>query len=391
MYEAGEGVVMVAVATPGGHVLCGVYERREAVTPRRLEVLVAGGEVLERLASEVEEAAVEGSGTAPLAHPRGSFEEILTVDRGMIERIHEAKRAAGTDVTVLLEGETGVGKELFARAIHRASRRSEGPFVALNAGGLAAGTLESELFGHVRGAYTDAVTDRTGLVETARGGTLFLDEIGEMDEALQVKLLRLLESGEYRRLGEDTVRRADVRVIGATHRDLREEVERGRFRRDLYHRLGGVHLRIPPLRMRRGDVQLLLRHFLREVAVWAGRGHVRYRLDVRAVEALERYGWPGNVRQLHKEVQRLVTLAGEVELIRYAQLSPEIREWVSRGRRRRNGTGNLLDASVEQYERSMILQALEQSDWNRVRAAERLGVPRTTLLARMKRLQIVRA
>jgi len=284
---------------------------------------------------------------------------------------------------VLVEGETGVGKELFARAIHHASDRSKGPFVAVNVGGMPEALVESQLFGHVRGAYTDAVGDREGLVAAAAGGTLFLDEIGEMSETLQVKLLRLLESGEYRRLGDDATHKANLRVVSATNRDLKADVERGAFRRDLYYRLAPVRLRIPPLRARRGDVQLLLRHFLREAAAWAGRPGARYQLDVKAVEALERHDWPGNVRELYNEVLRLVSLIGEDEMIRYAMLSDDVRA-AARGDRE----GGLLEASVELFERQFILSALDRNDWNRLRTADEIGIPRTTLLAKMKRLHI---
>jgi len=375
-------------------VLCVEFDVHAPVGPRQFEYLMTGAEALGRLAAErVDPAAKQDGGagaTLPGAKGRGqatrireSFKEILTVDPEMIRLIHEAERAAGTDVAVLIEGETGVGKELFARAIHAASARHAGPFVAVNVGGMSETLIESELFGHVKGAYTDAVSDREGLVGAASGGTLFLDEIGEMSETLQVKLLRLLESGEYRRLGENTVCGVDLRVVSATNRDLKAEVDREMFRQDVFYRLSAVRLGIPPLRSRRGDVQLLLRHFLREAAVWAGRPDAHYQLDVKAVEALERHAWPGNVRELYNEVLRLVSLIGQDEMIRYAMLSDDVRA-AARGER----DGGLLEASVDVYERQLILSALDRNDWNRLRTAEAIGVPRTTLLAKMKRLHI---
>jgi DNA-binding NtrC family response regulator len=390
------GQTMVAVPAPGewGYVLCTLFDSTRSLGPRQVEFLLAGAEALERVAmEEVGARGVKAESEAFMSdepedarrmHPRGSFKEILTADPGMIRLIRLAERASASRAPIHVEGETGVGKELFARAIHGASPRHGKAFVAVNAGGMPVSLLESQLFGHVRGAFTDAVADRVGLVEEAMGGTLFLDEVGEMGEELQVKLLRLLENGEYRRLGENTVHRGDVRIISATNRDLAREVQRGRFRRDLFYRLGAVKLAIPPLRDRRRDIPLLIRHFLRECALYNGLVDRYFQIDMKAMEALELYEWPGNVRELYNEVLRIVSLIGNAETIRFGMLSDEIKGYLSRKQR----ADGILERTVEEFERRLILEALEKNDWNRMRTAEEICVPRTTLLAKMKRLNI---
>jgi DNA-binding NtrC family response regulator/tetratricopeptide (TPR) repeat protein len=369
------------------YAFCTRFDGNVTVTPRQMELLYASSEALARLIEDEGERHAQATPEeqARIRHPRGSFKEILTIDADMIKLIKVAERAAGSVAPILLEGETGVGKELFARAIHGASKRNEGPFVAVNAGGMSVSLLESELFGHVRGAFTDASSDRLGFIETARGGTLFLDEVGEMGEELQVKLLRLLENGEYRRLGESSVRKADVRVISATNRDLKKEADRGNFRLDLYYRVAPLRLTIPPLRMRACDIQLMVRHFLRDCAQLNGIADRYIEIDVKAMEALELYDWPGNVRELYNEILRVVSLIGRGDLVRFTMLSEGIQDYLQAKKR---GTDGLLERSVEQYERRLILHALEKNDWNHLRTAEAIGVPRTTLLAKLKRLNI---
>jgi transcriptional regulator with PAS, ATPase and Fis domain/tetratricopeptide (TPR) repeat protein len=380
------------------YVACARFENGSQPGPRQIELFCASSEALARLIEDEELRPARKSGTAnhgvtdddaelessPPRHPRGAFSTILTIDSDMIKLIRTAERAAGSVAPILLEGETGVGKELFARAIHGASQRKDGPFVAINAGGMSVHLLESELFGHVKGAFTDAGTDRTGLVDTARGGTLFFDEVGEMGEEMQVKLLRLMENGEYRRLGESSMRKADVRVVSATNRDLKKDAERGLFRRDLYYRLSPLKLTVPPLRMRASDIQLLTRYFLRECATMNGIGDRYIEMDVKTMEALELYDWPGNVRELHNEILRVVSLIGRGDLVRFAMLSENIKDFLKSKKR---GDG-LLDRSVEQYERRLILEALEKNDWNKLRTADAIGIPRTTLLAKLKRINI---
>lgn len=384
-------VVCIPSQNGTGNLLCAVVNGPRDITPQQLEFLFASMDVMERLAEEYatqrpEEAGNEfiEEGTSGLAHPGGSFKKIITLDRELIKIIHLAKRASKSDAPVLLEGETGVGKELFARAIHESGRRRTKGFVVLNAGGVPVNFLESQLFGHVKGAYTDAWMDRVGLIEESSGGSIFFDEIGDMHEELQVKLLRLLENGEFRRLGENKLRQANVRVISATNKDLSELVEKGSFRKDLYYRLAAVRFRIPPLRARNRDVELLVRYFLRETMNQVDQTDRQIGIDMKTLEAFELYDWPGNVRELQNEIIRIISLMGEGEVIRFGMLSDSIKNYFNL-----HSDKGLLERNVERYERRLILKALENNDWNRIRTAAEIGIPRTTLIGKMKRLNIV--
>jgi two-component system response regulator AtoC len=226
--------------------------------------------------------------------------------------------------------------------------------------------------------------DREGLLEECSGGSIFLDEIGDMREELQVKLLRLLENGEFRRLGENKLRHTNVRVISATNKNLSELVEKGIFRKDLYYRLAAVRFRIPPLRTRKRDIELLVRYFLRETMKQLDQTDREIGIDMKALEAFELYDWPGNVRELQNEILRIVSLMGEGEVIRFGMLSDSIKDYFNL-----HSDKGLLERSVERYERRLILKALENNDWNRIRTAAEIGIPRTTLLGKMKRLNIV--
>jgi two-component system response regulator PilR (NtrC family) len=243
-----------------------------------------------------------------------SFDEMLQkigLVIGYSKAMHQVRdlvfRAAPTDSTVLIQGESGVGKELIARALHYGSPRSEHKFIAVNCGALTETLLESELFGHVRGSFTGAVTDKVGLVEVADKGTLFLDEVSEMSPQLQVKVLRLLEEKEFKPVGSVQTRRADVRFITATNKDLEQEIARGTFRKDLYYRLNVIPIHVPPLRERRDDIPLLAEHFLARYAREMKRPDRRFAPEVK--EALLRHDWPGNIRQLENAVQRAVALS----------------------------------------------------------------------------------
>jgi two-component system, NtrC family, response regulator AtoC len=251
------------------------------------------------------------------------FQNILGASTRMQRIFRLVQKVAPTDSTVLLIGESGTGKELIARSIHLHSRRAQGPFVPVNVGALPESLIESELFGAMRGAFTGAAADRPGLIESADGGTLFLDEIGDMPLATQVKLLRTLESNEVRRLGEQTPRLVDIRVIAATHRDLRRAVAEGRFREDLYFRLNVVQIDLPPLRQRREDIGLLASYFLERSAARAGRGPFRFSNEV--TQLLERYEYPGNVRELENAIEHAVAVA-EGSVIQAADLPASIRE-----------------------------------------------------------------
>ncbi|TWI66320.1 two-component system response regulator GlrR [Pseudoduganella lurida] len=249
--------------------------------------------------------------TAPAATPAdgddGWRAEIISRSQAMAELLAEARLVAASDASVLIRGESGTGKELLARAIHRASRRASAPFIAVNCGAIPEHLLESELFGHVKGAYTGAVTSREGLVQAADGGTLFLDEIGDMPLLLQVKLLRVLQERVVRQLGSDTGRPVDVRVLSATHRDLDAAMAEGQFREDLYYRLNVITLTLPPLAQRREDISLLATRFLQMLAAKYQKTVHGFAPD--ALEALTRSSWPGNVRQLYNAIEHVCALA----------------------------------------------------------------------------------
>jgi DNA-binding NtrC family response regulator len=307
-------------------------------------------------------------------------------------------KVAPTDSSVLLLGESGTGKELVARSIHAQSRRATGPFVAVNMGALPETLVESELFGHVRGAFTGAASDRPGLVESADGGTLFLDEIGDMPAATQVKLLRMLESNEFRRVGDNSLRVVDIRVIAATHRDLLAEADAGRFRRDLYYRLNVVQIELPPLRERREDIGLLASYFLERVVRRNGRPTMRFAPATEAL--LERYDWPGNVRELENAVEHAATV-GEGAVVLPGDLPAAVRAprlltpgTPDAGGHAPAGRAEAGDRStwpLSRVEREHIRLVLARHGGNATAAARQLGISRTTLWRKLKQYGIARA
>ena len=290
------------------------------------------------------------------------------------------ERILESDVPVLVLGESGTGKELVARGLHFNGPRADQAFVVVNCGALPDTLLESELFGHAKGAFTGATRDRSGRFEEASGGTLFLDEVGEMSEAMQARLLRVLQEGEIRRLGSDELRKVDVRVIAATNVDLAEAVEDGRFREDLYYRLRVVQLDCPPLRLRESDIRLLSEHFLDVEAVEQGR--LRRELSDEAVCALEEAAWPGNVRQLRNEVRRL-TLMGE-GTITADEIAAEIRDAAIDASSADDDSLPLPDR-VAALETRAIRAALDQHRDNRSQAAKSLGISRFALLRKLEK------
>jgi len=307
----------------------------------------------------------------------------------MIELYKEIARVAPTPSTVLIVGESGTGKELIARAIHTHSPRARGPFVAINCGALTETLLEAELFGHARGSFTGAVTDKKGLFEEAHEGTIFLDEISETTPALQVKLLRVLQEGEIKRVGETRPRRVDVRVIAATNRDLEAEVRAGRFREDLYYRLSVITLRVPPLRERREDIPLLATHFLRRAAQQTGRSLA---FSSAALALLMAYSWPGNVRELENSIEYAVIHA-RGGVIMPEDLPEKIRAEMPSLRRGRPPaaleTALFHDLpSLDELERRYLLYVLEVVKGTRSRAAEILGIDRRTLYRMAERFGI---
>jgi transcriptional regulator with PAS, ATPase and Fis domain len=290
-------------------------------------------------------------------------------------------QVASTESTVLIQGESGTGKELIADAIHRSSRRADGPFVKVNCSALSEGLLESELFGHVKGTFTGAHQDRKGRFEMAEGGTLLLDEIGDLSETIQVKLLRVLQEREIERVGDSRTRPVDVRILAATHRPLRRLVEERRFRQDLFYRLNVIPLRVPPLRERREDVPPLAARFLEELRGTTGRSVDRISPD--ALRVLMDHRWPGNVRELRNAVEHaMVKCRGTTMMVE--DLPRELIEESAGVTRIAKAKGG--DARAMERERVRV--ALEEAGWNRTRAAERLGIDRSTLWRKMRRLGI---
>jgi transcriptional regulator with GAF, ATPase, and Fis domain len=293
--------------------------------------------------------------------------------------LRQVEQVAPTDTTVLVTGETGTGKELIARAIHNLSARKHRPMVTVNCGAISAGLVESELFGHEKGAFTGAVSRKVGRFELASGGTIFLDEIGDLSLDLQVKLLRVLQEGEFQRVGGSATIKVDVRVIAATHKDLEAAVEDGRFRADLFYRLNVFPIRTPPLRERQEDIPALVRYFVMKYTAKTGK-----RIDTVPKSVLDRLGaypWPGNVRELANVLERsvIVSRGNSLELGEWVAAMPEARPPRDSGPR---------DLSPDR-----IIEALERTGW-RVSgprgAAQALGLKPTTLEARMKRLGITR-
>lgn len=297
--------------------------------------------------------------------------------------LRAARLVAATDATALILGESGTGKELLARQLHADSPRASGPWVAVNCAALPHELVEAELFGALRGAYTGADRSRHGFVQQADGGTLFLDEVAEMPLAAQAKLLRFLEEGEVRPLGAGQGQRVDVRVLAATHRDLRTRIAEGRFRADLFYRLHVIPLELPPLRERAGDVPLLLEVFTRELA--ERHGVAEPQLSRALIAQLGRHHWPGNVRELRNLVERLVVLFQG----RRVDAGDLPGEWLAAGESCDGGDGDVrLPAqglSMDRVEADLIAQALERAQGNRSRAARLLGISRHTLLYRMRK------
>ncbi len=318
---------------------------------------------------------------------RYSFGNIIGGGASM-ERVFDVmEKVAATTATVLITGETGTGKDLVARAIHYASPRKDGRFVAQNCGALPDTLLESELFGHRRGAFTGAHQDKKGLFELAHGGTIFLDEIGETNPGMQVRLLRVLQDGEVRPLGASETRKIDVRVIAATNRDLRKMVDEGDFREDLFYRLRVVEMPLPPLRDRRDDIPALAEHFL-ETAAEKMKSTLRG-FTQPAMNRLLAYPWPGNVRELENEIERVVALSGDADAVTADMLTDQVRS-VSRPSPAAFPVEEPmeewdLNRATDELKRRMIERALSE-EGNKSRAAERLGIPRQSLQKMMKRL-----
>ncbi|MCH2175529.1 MAG: sigma-54 dependent transcriptional regulator [Lentisphaeria bacterium] len=303
-----------------------------------------------------------------------AFEKVIGKAPNMVEVMDTVRQVAPVKTTVLLTGENGTGKEVFARALHQLSNRANKPFVAIHCAALSENLLESELFGHEKGAFTGAMERKVGRFEAADGGTVFLDEIGEIDASTQVKLLRVLESRRFERVGGSDSVQVDIRLIAATNQNLKAMVAEGTFREDLYYRLDVLNIHIPALRERREDIPLLLAHYLKEFCEENGTDQKELSADV--VHILEQYSWPGNVRQLKNVVERMVVLSRN-ELITEKDIPVDIREEVAGSPIiRQNPEGGL---DIESNERYLIEQALEECKGNRTNAAQKLGISRRTL------------
>ncbi len=307
----------------------------------------------------------------------------------MLDLYRVLDRIRSTETTVLVTGENGTGKELVARAIHRQSPRANKKFVAANCSAFNDNLLESELFGHARGAFTGAVADKAGLFQIADGGTFFMDEVGEMSPALQVKLLRVLQEGVLLPVGSMEQRKVDVRIIAATNRDLSTMVKEGTFREDLFYRLHVVALKVPALRKRAGDLPLLIDYFLRRLAARDGR---RKKLAPSTLAKLAAHDWPGNVRELENEIERLWVLSGEEDLIGEEHMTPAVARSRSSvpppaapaiAKPSAAETSTLPDA-VEALERAMISEGLKRAGGNKTRAAEQLGISRRNLIRKVQ-------
>lgn len=315
------------------------------------------------------------------------FENIIGKSNSLLYVLDMAARAAQSDSTVLINGETGTGKELLARAVHFNSRRKDRPFVTINCGAIPKDLLESELFGHVKGSFTGAIAHKPGKVESADSGTLFLDEIGEMSFELQVKLLRLIQSGEIEKVGASTPSKVDVRIIAATHRNLRTMIEDGAFREDLYYRLAVIPLELPPLRERLDDIPELVQHFFVKAKEKVRRPDVA--LPAALVSYFQRYTWPGNIRELENIIERLVVLCRGTEIV-----LEDLPDYL----RRESSAADALrldlhpdGISLEAVEKDLILRALEKFSWNQTHAARYLDISRKTLMYRMEKHGIRRA
>ncbi len=319
---------------------------------------------------------------------RVGFANIIGESAALRRALDMIEKVIDCDCSVLLSGETGTGKELVATAIHYDSHRRDGPFVPVSCAALASSLLESELFGHERGAFTGAVKQKRGRFERATGGTLFLDEVDDIPLDIQVKLLRVLESGRFERVGGEEALDSDVRVLAATKRDLEQLVKEGEFREDLYYRLNVVHISLPPLRARADDIPRLALHFLEEL-----RGAKQIEgFSGAAMDCLVRYYWPGNVRELRNAVERAVALCGTAEI--QAEDLPETL-------RRRSREGSMVALNLDgqesvsmptvigETERELIQWAMDKASGNQIRAAELLGVPRTTLQSKLAKLHAV--
>lgn len=318
------------------------------------------------------------------------FDQIVGNSEAIQNVLRLIERVADSDSTVLVQGESGTGKELIAKAIHYNSHRATGPFVAINCGAIPSELLESELFGHIKGAFTGAVANRVGRFEMADGGTIFLDEIGDLEPSLQVKILRALQERSFEPVGSTKTVSVDVRVIAATNINLEDAVEQGKFREDLFYRLNVIPILVPPLRDRKSDIPLLLTHFIDIFNKNKGKG--LQGMTQETMECLTQYPWPGNIRELENLVERMSILKGQGLLtpddlpIKYRSLKQSTQEI---GVIDIPEDGMDFNSAVDAYENALIIRALEKTGWNRNQAAALLRLNRTTLVEKIKKKGLV--
>ena len=328
----------------------------------------------------IEDAAIENKVDA--------FEGIVGESTKMQEIFRLVERVADSDSTILINGETGTGKGLIAQAIHKQSYRRNEPFVAINCGAIPENLLESELFGHVKGAFTGATANKVGKFEAANGGTIFLDEIGDMSQDLQVKILKVLEERCFEPVGGCKTTKVNVRIVAATHRDLEEEVQKGNFREDLFYRLYVIPIKLPALKARRSDIPHFVAHFMDRLN--ESKNTAVDSISDEALNVMMQYAWPGNVRELANLMERIVVIKGKGEIdisdlpakmkteaTRNAILAPEV-----------TGEGLCLSTAVSEFEKRLIYQSLEKTKWVKNRAAKLLQVKRTTLVEKIKRYEL---
>lgn len=326
----------------------------------------------------------ENKALKTLVNQDGKGMDIIGQSPSIMAVIQMVDKIAPTVATVLIQGESGTGKELIARRLHYKSDRSSKPYVTVNCGALQESLLESELFGHEKGAFTGAINQKMGLCETADGGTLFMDEIGEMSLGIQAKLLRFLQEGEFYRIGGKRPIKVNVRVVSATNRDLETEVKGGRFREDLFYRLNTITLRMPPLRKRKEDIPVLVDYFLKNSRFGGSAHHIR-RIDPRVMDAFQNYSWPGNIRELQNTIERLKILAENNE-IKLEDIPFNIR--VPKARTE-TGLETLIDMPLDEVEKGHILRTLAYHQGNKTKTAHSLGITIKTLYNKLHRYGVI--
>jgi transcriptional regulator with PAS, ATPase and Fis domain len=314
---------------------------------------------------------------------RYSYDQMIGKAKPMQDLYGMLDKIKNSESTVLVQGENGTGKELIARAIHYNSPRKESQFVIVNCSAFNENLLDSELFGHVKGSFTGAVKDKKGLFEAADKGTLFLDEIGDMSLTMQVKLLRVLQEGTLTPVGSTDMRKVDVRVVAATNKDIKEMVELGTFREDLYYRINVINLVVPSLRDRKEDIPILVDHFI--AAGCKEKGIALKQFQKRTLEKILDYSWPGNVRELQNEMERLIVLSGDDPKVPADLLSPRIRDFGDNAKVQGVRVAGKLKDALEELEKTMIKEGLRRTNWNKSRLAKELGISRAGLIMKVEK------